>query len=269
MEKFSAAFLDIDGTLISDGEAASPEIKSALVKIHRLGLNTQRSVGQAEKIFDRKEVNISLPSIILSGGEIWDLGKAMIKAFPLPQETRNGLSDIVMNHREDIALARFYPKGDRHIHFYVANDELEAKFAALYKSTNSFGKMTRNIDEFSKWLKETETCMVTIRTLKKTDIQFPKALRDNIETDPSSKTDYVITDKGVRKATSLLWLCEYLGIDPAKVLTAGDNPAVDSEVFKHTFGISVAPEILPYAKINVKTVQELASLLDNIFSNNE
>jgi len=269
MEKFEAAWFDVDSTLVHGDEMPSEKVKSALAKVPRFGINTQRSIGMAEKAIDPNEIKTNLPSIILSGGEIWDLGNKMIKAFPLPVEVRNGIANIVTSNHNDIAIARFYPKGDRNIHFYVANDTLESKFVTLYKSTNSFGKMTRDINEFTKWLQETETSMVTIRTLEKTDINFSKELKDAIEIDPSSKTDYVITAKGVRKATSLLWLCEYLGIDPSKVLTAGDNPAVDSEVFQHTFGISVAPEQLPHAKMNVKTIDELAELLDNIFTNNE
>ena len=268
MEKFTAAWFDVDGTLVTGDNAPSAEIKKALAKT-RFGVNTQRSIGQTEKIINPQEITTLLPSIILSGGEIWNLGKELVKAFPIPAETRLGIAQVAEKNKADIAIARFYPMGNRNIHFYVANDELEEKFASLYKSTNSFGKMTRDINEFYSWLRDTETSMVTLRTLQKTAINFPEELKSAIEIDPSSKTDYVITAKGIRKATSLLWLCEYLGIDPSKVLTAGDNPAVDSEVFKHTFGISIAPEILPHAKMNVKTIEELATLLDKIFTTND
>src|SRR3989344_3569076 len=105
MEKFEAAWFDVDSTLVNGDEMPSEKIKRALAKVPRFGINTQRSIGMAEKAIDPKIIKTILPSIILSGGEIWDLGNKMIKAFPLSQEVRTGIADLVRS-RDDIAIVR-------------------------------------------------------------------------------------------------------------------------------------------------------------------
>lgn len=266
MNRIEAAWFDIDKTLVEGDNRPSPKLLKALAKIPKWGVNTQRSISQAERVILPQEA--TLPSIVLSGAEIWQLGKEMVKAFPLPNIVRTGIAELTKDNHDQIALARFYPRGSRYVTLYVATDELEHKFRKLYQPTGSLGLLTRSIDTFVSRLSQTETCMVTLRTKEKTDIVFPSDLKRDLEIDSSSKTDFVITAKGVRKATSLLWLCDHLGLDPVNVLTAGDNRVVDSEVFQYTRGISVSEDLLPFAVTNVKTIEELADLLDQIFSNN-
>ncbi len=267
MEKPNHGWFDIDKTLITGDNRPEDHVLKAISKVPNRGVNTQRSLGQTEKVIASGEVN--LPCIIHAGGEVWNLGGEMIKSFPINIETRKLLAKLILENKDSIDLARFYPEGDRKVWIYVANDELEEKFSKLYLPTNSFGKLTRSIDEYLEWFVNTSTTNTTIRTKEKTILPISSELADAVEFDNSAKNDYFITAKGVKKVTTLLWLCEYLGLDPKDVLTAGDSLATDSEVFKHTIGISVGPELLPHAKMSAQSIDELVVLLDNIYNAND
>ncbi len=259
MKQKTYAWFDIDKTLVIGDDRPGEHVISAFKKIPQRGVNTQRSLGQAEKVILPDEVN--LPSIIHAGGEIWNPGGELLKAFPIEKEARNLLADFVLTNRESIALVRFYPTADRNVSIYVCSDEMETKFTNLYKSTKAFGRLTRDIEEFANWVRNTETTNMTVRTKEKIVLTLAEDLKSKLEIDDSARSDYFFTAKGANKATALLWLCNHLNIDPLDVLTAGDHPVLDSAVFKHTYGISVSDEILPHAKINVKSIDELATLL--------
>jgi hydroxymethylpyrimidine pyrophosphatase-like HAD family hydrolase len=85
-------------------------------------------------------------------------------------------------------------------------------------------------------------------------------LAERLSLERPSDESLAVTGWRVNKGTTLLWLCDSLNIDPAKVLTAGDTEA-DSEAFRHTRGIAVGTQVLPHSRHRVENPAALAMLL--------
>lgn len=262
-KEFKVAYFDIDKTLMTGDDRPSDKILNALSLVPRKGVNTTRSINQTERVIKPDEVN--LPSIVLSGSEIWRPGGEMIVAFPIDADTLVLIAKYLKENAANIKLARFYPTGSRKLHLYVSTDELEQKFRDIYAVTGALGNLYRDIGPFADLLTKTETSDVIIRFNGDQVNELSRELKVKVEAETSVRGELTITAKGINKANAFLWVCNFLNINPASVLTAGDS-APDDEVFKHSYGIAVSENSLPHAKEQLTTIDELAERLTEIFS---
>lgn len=263
-ERFKAAWFDIDKTLIEDGLGISDAMVDALKRLPARGINTARGVIQAERVVRPTLVN--LPSIVLAGGEVWEPGGNMIHSFPLSIEERQAVATIFNQSYAGIKVARFFPDGSRQGILYTANADIEARYKKIYVGTAVIGEFTRSIVHFTRLLERHRTSMVVIKPASSDAVELPEDLREHLAVRQNDPSEIGITKLGVNKGMTLLWLCNAIGIDLSGVLTAGDDAVTDTEVFKHTYGISVGETLLPYAKLHVRNPSELARLLREIFS---
>lgn len=263
MENFNAAYLDIDKTLMTGDVRPSDRMVEALRRVPQKGVNTTRSISQTEKVIKPEEVN--LPSIVLSGSEVWQPGKEIIKAFPIDEAGRRQIADYLRQHVSEIKLARFYPTGSRILHLYVSSDELETKYREIYAMTGALGNLYRDIEPFLNLLLETVSSDVIVRFNSDQIVDVPETIKEQVEVENSVKGELTFTQKGVNKASTFLWVCQYLNLDPEQVLTAGDS-APDDQVFEHSYGISVSEKPLPHAKEHVPSIDAFAEYLEAKFS---
>ncbi len=257
-ERKRYGYFDIDKTLKGSGSGLTPEMIDALLTFTHRGVNTQRSLKQAERVFDQPLLN--LPYIILAGGEVWSTDGQVMQTFPLNTQEKNGLADFVVANHNDILQARFYPAGKSTIVAFAGTEVEAQKCIKTYSETDALGIITCDPAEFARLLKQHDTAMITIRT-HQLGLELPSDLSSELNVDLTTPKDIAITRQHVDKGSSLVWVCDLLDIDPATVITAGDNPVTDVPAFKHTFGISVGKERLPHAKHHVASPEELALYL--------
>jgi hydroxymethylpyrimidine pyrophosphatase-like HAD family hydrolase len=265
MSKFAGIYLDVDSTLKEEGKDPSAEMYAVLKQIPLRGLNTQRSIGQARKAVDPQI--LTLPTITLGGGEIWQPVGESIQTFQLTRVQRVQLAGYFLDVAHEIKLARFYPAGDREVILYAPDPAVAEKFVTLYQSTDSFGQLVTSADEFVWQLEQTPTSMVVMRFNTKKPLVVPRYLARGLNLDLSVPGDLAATRGDVNKGTAVQWVCQSLGIDPKRMVTVGDNPYMDTPAFEVGYGISVGEMPLPHAREHIYGgPAELAQALAKLFN---
>lgn len=264
-EHFKAGYFDIDKTIL---ERNSKELTEAMVqalgKIPLRGVNSYRGINQIEQVLPQGLMN--LPHIALTGGEIWHTHGEMMHAFPLTLEAREALATALIPQAEEISFARFYPLGNRRNILYTCSDEIEKKCREQYTRENNLGVITRSIHTFASHLEGNSTATLILRPRKNSQIELPSSFKEKMSVNDIDPEDIIITQTGVNKGSSVLWLCQELNIDPTQVLTAGDSAYTDCDAFQGTHGISVGEKKLPHAQIQVANPEGLAAYIETLFS---
>jgi HAD superfamily hydrolase (TIGR01484 family) len=256
-ENIEAAWFDIDGTLKQGTERPTHLMLNAFSRIRRRGINTARSIRSVEEVISPSEVTI--PSIVLTGGEVWEPGGELIKSFPLDAEEKSAIADLIV-HDSSIKAALFYPEGKRQKTIYASTPTIEMYY--YQRDWKPIDQMTQSNETFAGWLEGNQTSKIVLKFWDD-EPTFPDNMQDTLSIDRPSEDCITITRSGVNKGTTLLWICDYLNIDPRTVLTAGDTDA-DVEAFRHTQGIGVGDKLLPYSLYHVANPDELAHFLMEI-----
>lgn len=261
LEHIQAVWSDIDDTLLNHTSRPSEIVLRAMGHIPFKGLNTSRGISRAENAIRPTEVN--LPSITLTGAEIWHQGGEMIHSFPFEVQEKQALVEQVLLN-EKIVTAGFHISGTRSVAVFAPTDETLIEAERKYSSRGKIDLLTKSRSEFISIFMQASVCWLSSKWQPGTDLQFAEQLRQSFSID-AEKSYLKFRKKGVNKGSSLLWVCEYLGIDPQRVLTLGDSAETDVEAFKVTKGISVSETPLPYAIHSVRNPEELAIYLLNLF----
>jgi hydroxymethylpyrimidine pyrophosphatase-like HAD family hydrolase len=263
MTELLRGYFDVDGTLLAKGEKkVSQPLIDAISNVPFRGLNTNRGLLIAEEAVPFTLMN--MPNIFLSGGEIWKPNGEFMHAFPLATEERRAIADVIVSQGSKIKLGRFYREGQKQATLLATTPELQRKYIASYEPKHILGSLTASPVEFAKQLIETPASMVILRIDPDAVLDYPEDLKSSLRVDRDEK-DIVMTRRDVTKGSSLLWVCQELNIDIHTLFTAGDS-TVDTSMFRHSFGISVGPTLLPYAQVNVENPAALGNYLQELYS---
>ncbi len=260
----TSAYFDIDGSILEADTRPTSSLLATIARFEKRGLNTQRSIEGAEKAMLPYEVN--LPTICLLGTQVWDHGYAPIECFPVSSIGKPLLVDGLRRNLGVIANARFYPVNKRMIVIYAQNNDQAKKVERSYSTSLMDVTLTQSFEEFVHLISDTDWSLLSIKTASGENLSLNGDVLAKFKT-YQNNGGVIFTSNGVSKATTFLRVCSRLEIDPASVLTVGDDPNIDGEVFRHSIGVFVGDYDHPDARFRVDSPQGLNQLLDKIYSN--
>jgi hydroxymethylpyrimidine pyrophosphatase-like HAD family hydrolase len=264
MNELTHAWFDIDDTLITRHQPISPQMWSALEGIKNRGINTKRDWISATSVFDTTRA--TLPSIVNAGAEVRNSDGSLVKAFPIHPDKTLQIVDLLRNQRNEVSRAKFFSIETGEVFNFVSPIPENARFQKRAETEAGYTIFT-DLSSFLEQLIARGSSVVKVWMNSNRSLAFSPELSGSLHIeDEEPNRGVFIAEQGVNKASTLLWLCEYLKINPINVLTAGDSEITDMPVFKHTFGVSVGPEKLQHAQEHVRDVDELTLLLTRLFA---
>lgn len=258
-ERITFGYFDIDGTLKQSKQPMQERMKEALETLPYRGVATQRSIVQAERAVPPLMMN--LPSIVLSGSEIWTPEGEVLKTFDINPEARSEIADLMMREREKIDMVRLYPSASRSAFVMTENPETARFFSSYYSDGGVDATIISSPEEMARLVDTTNTSMILFRLRSGGHIVVPPDLAQEVTPWYERATDLAIGGLGVSKGNGILWVCDEYGIDRLKMITAGDNPITDRSMFEHTFGVAVGSNEISGAQHRVSDPADLAEYL--------
>lgn len=256
MRNFEAAWFDIDGTLSPNGFVIPHEVKDVLRQIPKWGTNSARRHQQTLMIMD--DLKTTLPSINCMGTEIWSPEGELRTSFPISSIGLEQIIELIRINRAEKIRVTIVGKSQRISYVDLPPDTLELKQSSPAENGNL---ITNNLDLFINYLKTRQIGVMTARLANPAQYtQILNHARGDYSCSVNSQGHLQFTAQGVDKGSSLLWLCRDLGIDPATVLTAG-NDIADEPMFTHTYGVQVGTAELQNVQKTVENPHALATFV--------
>ena len=256
MQNFEAAWFDIDGTLSPDEVVIPDEVREALRQIPRWGVNTARGYQSTTKIMAGSEM--SLPTIASLGTEIWNPQGELQTTFPISELGLQQISKILTNYQIKKVWSTIVGKPQRIIYASTAKEILKGQQKYPVEKGNYITAELRQLVD------HIVTQHVGIMIVRLEDPAANSQVLNQSQGDFSvavnSQGHLQFTAQGVDKGSSLLWICRDLGLDPATVLTAG-NDIADEPMFAQTYGVKVGDVELQNVQKTVENPHALATFL--------
>ncbi len=219
MGKFDGMLIctDLDGTLLRNDKTISSENTEAIEYFKQEGgIFTIVTGRMPHTAFDScKNARINAPFGCINGGGIYDYHKGeYVWAVETPVDVIELIKVIDENFPDvGIQVNTFYKT-----YFSKENIVME-HFRRITKAPNlvmSYKDVKEPIAKILFGIKSEEEMQEVIKTLAS------HPLAENFNFIRSEKSLYEILPKGIGKGTSILKLCEYLGIDKNKTIAIGD-----------------------------------------------
>lgn len=264
MNKIRVAYLDIDKTLVGSGSSSiSGLTRTALLTIPFRGVNTMRNIEGAKQPF--REGDLNLPFITLNGAQVWNLAGDLIYSLAIDQETIEKLTDCLEIAPEHLREVKAYPSDEKVVVIFAKTKEGGEKIIAEYPDSMP-KKLITKVEELVAFLRRRRFSYLGICFDDTYDkFRLPDLSNTNVRFSENN-TKLSVYPRDASKTTTLHWVCEtILKINPAEVLTAGDDLEIDGKIFGSTMGISVGEIQHPHAKYH-SSINELPKLLIGLFS---
>ena len=245
MNKITAVFFDVDGTLLNSEHKMLESTKEVLRKLEEKGIPyaiaSARGPASILPLFE--QFDFRAPMVSFNGALVYDINENVIKSTGMEKEEAAEVIDFVENHSPDVLL-NYYSyfnwmvKDAEHPRIIAEEGIAGEKAISLTVRESDFDEFHQiyclgspeDIDELEKAL-----------VAKYPDLYIAK----------SSPVDVLINRKGISKARGMEILAENQGWDTSSTVAFGDgfNDKEMLEHAKYSFAMGNAPEDLKqYAK---------------------
>lgn len=225
MGRYRMAAFDMDGTLLNSAKRVSKGTQDAVAKALAAGrevvISTGRSVAECEDCAD--DLGGIRYSVCESGALVYDrLRKKILHRSGFAREVSDEILRIgtqldamphVISCGEAITEAGMLERMD-YYHMGIYSEMMHRVCVLSDDIRADFQKSGRGIEKINFYCATGETRDELRRRLS--------AVGDCITIAYAEKTSIEISPRGMTKASGLSWLCDFLGIDPAEVIAAGD-----------------------------------------------
>lgn len=229
--------LDMDGTLLNSQKKISPKTEAAISELSRRGVVVAVSTGRgvAELRDYQNELKFMHYGVTSSGGAVYDFfDKKPIKAHVIPVEIALEIIDAGIAERAMIHILGLTDSLMRGEDIINAADFQMSEYADMYD------RICTRCEDFKKYVRENPQEIIKLnlyhRTAESRQRNFERLKHLDLTFAFAETTALESSPKGVSKASGLIELCEYLGLDIAETVAVGDAPN-DIEVLK-TAGIA-------------------------------
>jgi len=239
MSKYKLLAIDMDGTTLTSTKKISPRTAKAIDDLLKRGVHVVTSTGRGiNELTDyRQEFRNMHYGILISGGLVYDFFNAKpVVAHPVDEEIMMHIIDYGLQERAMVHLLTLKHSVAREIDIqHMADFNMQIYF-------DMFNRICLRVDDFKQYIRENPGEVMKVNLyhrdrpsrdrnlarLKKFDLSISFTERDNLEASPA----------GVTKASGLIELCKFLGVDISETVAVGDG-LNDVEILQ-TAGLPVA-----------------------------
>ena len=239
MSKYKLLAIDMDGTALTSRKKISPRTLDAINNLLKRGVHVVTSTGRgiSELTDYAEDFKLMNYGILISGGLVYDFFKhAPIFMHGVDEEIMMNIIDFGLQERAMVHLLTLKHSVAREVDIQHMQD---FNMQIYY---DMFNRICLRVDDFKRYVREHpgEVMKVNLyhrdkpsrnrnlERMKKFDLSISFTERDNLEASPA----------GITKASGLIELCKFLGVDISETVAVGDGHN-DTEILQ-TAGLGVA-----------------------------
>lgn len=256
MSKYKLLAIDMDGTALTSRKKISPRTGAAINDLLKRGVHVVTSTGRGlDELTDyREDFRLMHYGILITGGLVYDFFKREpIAVHAVDEDTMFKLIDFGTTERAMIHLLTLKSSVAREVDI----QHMEDFDMAIY--FDMFNRICLRVDDFKQYIRTHPGEVIKVnlyhRDRASRDRNFERMKNLNLSITFTEHNNLEAAPAGITKASGLIELCNFLGIDIAETVAVGDGNN-DREILQAA-GVAVA---MGNARDEIKKIADFVTL---------